>query len=128
MILQSRIWKDRPVLLDLLNQVIFRGKVAKRVCHPTHSISGKVELMDQWSINLYFNFLNLGDFPSLFPCPCLVLLVYFLCPLVSFKILSVYADPCKERQSSNPRGEYFNSNCLEVLVKSKISPEYLLIV
>lgn len=92
LILHCRIWKGGPVLLDFLKQITFRGKLAKRVCHLTHSISGKVELVDQWSIDLGFSFLNLLDSPSLFLCPCLVPSLCPLLPLISFKILFVHSD------------------------------------
>ena len=88
MTLQSGNWQGGPVLLDFLKQIIFKGKRAKRVCHLTHSISGKVELVYQWRINLCFNFLNLLDSGSLFPCPRLVPHSVF-CYLSHSKSLSV---------------------------------------
>lgn len=117
-ILQSRIWKGGPVLLDFLKQIIFRGKPAKRVCHLTHSISGKVELVDQWSINLSFSFLNLLDSLSLFLCPCLVPSLCSLLPLVSFKILFVYSDPGKKTRVVIIV-ECFSSNCCRYWLKIK---------
>lgn len=110
--LQSIIWKGRPVLLGLLKQIIFKGKLAKRVCHLTHSISGKVELVDQCSINLCFSFLNLLDSPASFSAHVADLDSVLCCHFVSFRIPFVHSDSCKGKQSSNHCGEDVNSDCL----------------
>lgn len=66
----------KPGLL-LLKQIVFKGKLAKGFCQLARSISGKVELVDQQSINLWFKFLlAFPDSPRLFPYPSLALLVF----------------------------------------------------
>lgn len=116
-----RLWLSDCAKPDLEGQASIAGltetsyfprETSQEGLSPTHSISGKVKLMDQWSINLCFSFLNLLDSPSLSLCPCLVPSFCFLWPLVSFKIFFVYSDPCEEKQSSSHFEACFNSNCL----------------
>ena len=88
---------------------------------------GKVKLVDPWSINFSFSFLNLHNSASVFLCPRLGPWFCLLLPLISFRIPFVHSESCKRKQSSTG-GEDFNSDCLLAPVGKKISPEYSLIL
>lgn len=100
----------------------FQRETGQKGLSSDPSALGKVKLVDPWSNNFSFSFLNLHNSPSVLLCPCLGPGFCLLLPLTSFGIAFVHSQSSKGKQSRSG-GEDFNSACLSTQVK-KISPEY----
>lgn len=94
----------------------FQRETGQKGLSSDPSALGKVKLVDPWSINVSFSFLNLHNSPSVLPCPSLGPGFCLLLPLISFRITFIHSESSKRKQSRSGR-EDFNSACLSAPVK-----------
>ena len=102
----------------------FQRETGQKGLSSDPSALGKVKLVDPWSINVSFSFLNLHNSPSVLLCPSLGPGFCLLLPLISFRITFVHSESSKGKQSRSG-GEDFNSACLSAPVKKKSAQNIL---
>lgn len=76
----------------------FQRETSQKGLSSDPSALGKVKLVDPWSINVSFRFLNLQNSPSVLLCPRLGPGFCLLLPLISFGIASVHSESSKGKQ------------------------------